>query len=127
VYHYHRFVSGFLSRFRLSSTPSDEQTQQDQTDDRSASHENTPHDADALLESDPIGSGAANVVPFAASLSAGWKLLAVWKYACWDRVKESLRSQAGEMLLAALQYAARMPTGKFQDDFTVVLLEDSIA
>jgi serine/threonine protein phosphatase PrpC len=76
----------------------------------------------------PIGSGAAEAVPFAAAVSAPWKLLAmsdgVWKYVGWDGVIAVARREGGSALVAALQRPARLPrSGKFQDDFTVVLLE----
>jgi serine/threonine protein phosphatase PrpC len=78
----------------------------------------------------PVGSGVAEAVPFAAVLSAPWKLLAmsdgVWKYVGWDRVIEVARREHGAALVAALQKPARLPgSGRFQDDFTVVVLEST--
>jgi serine/threonine protein phosphatase PrpC len=78
----------------------------------------------------PVGSGAAEAVPFAAALSAPWKLLAmsdgVWKYVGWDRIIEAARREHGASLVAALQRSARLPrSGRFQDDFTVVVLEST--
>jgi PPM family protein phosphatase len=76
----------------------------------------------------PVGSGTAIVVPFAIPLVAPWRLLVmtdgVWKYVGWPRVTDIARREQGAALIAALQQAARLPrTGKLQDDFTVVLLE----
>ena len=76
----------------------------------------------------PVGSGEADFVPFEAELTRPWKVLAmtdgVWKYAGWDRIRTLATELAGEELLAALQVAARLPgSGRFPDDFTVVLLE----
>ena len=59
----------------------------------------------------PVGSGTAEPVPFAANLSAPWRILAmsdgVWKYVGWERVIEATRRERGETLLAELQRAAR--------------------
>jgi serine/threonine protein phosphatase PrpC len=76
----------------------------------------------------PVGSGAVDAVPFAATLGLPWKLLAmsdgVWKYVGWDEVIEVARRERGAALVAALQRSARLPgSGQFQDDFTVVVLE----
>jgi PPM family protein phosphatase len=78
----------------------------------------------------PVGSGAAVAVPFAASMSAPWQLLVmsdgVWKYVGWDRVVEAVRRECGSVLVEELQRAARLPaSGRFQDDFTVVVLEEA--
>ena len=76
----------------------------------------------------PIGSGDAVGVPFQESLIAPWRLLAmtdgVWKYVGWQRLIESARVHAGARLIDELQSAARLPgSGRFQDDFTVVVME----
>ena len=67
-------------------------------------------------------------VSFGANLGPPWTVLAmsdgVWKYVGWERVIETVRRERGAALLADLQRAARLPgSGRFQDDFTVVLLE----
>lgn len=76
----------------------------------------------------PVGSGEAAFIPFEAELVRPWRILAmtdgVWKYVGWPRVRELAARLGGEELLAALQAAARLPgSGRFPDDFTVVLLE----
>ena len=76
----------------------------------------------------PIGSGSALPVPFEADLEEPWRLLVltdgVWKYVGWQRLIETARRQGGAELIAELQQAARLPgSGRFQDDFTVVILE----
>jgi serine/threonine protein phosphatase PrpC len=76
----------------------------------------------------PVGSGAADFVPFELKLDAPWRLLVmsdgVWKYASWDRVWDCAARLAGEELIEELKAAARLPlTGEFPDDFTVVLVE----
>ena len=78
----------------------------------------------------PIGSGAIPAVTFDTTATAPWQLLmltdGVWKYAGWERVIEAARRDRGTELLEALQRAARLPgSGRFQDDFTVVLLEQA--
>jgi hypothetical protein len=80
------------------------------------------------LKDPPVGSGEALFVPFAQPLALPWRVLAmsdgVWKYAGWERITVALWHEGGEALLAALQAAARLPgSGRFPDDFTVVLFE----
>jgi hypothetical protein len=49
----------------------------------------------------------------------------VWKYVGWEGVVAAARRQHGAALLEELQRAARLPgSGLFQDDFTIVLLEE---
>jgi hypothetical protein len=76
----------------------------------------------------PVGCGAAVAVPFAAALTEPWRVLAmfdgVWKYVGWDRVVAIASRARGPGIIAELQEAARLPgSGRFQDDFTVVVLE----
>ena len=75
----------------------------------------------------PVGSGAARPVPFDAASDAPRVLVmtdGVWKYVGWQRVTETAHRDRGAALLASLQRDARLPgSGRFQDDFTVVLLE----
>jgi serine/threonine protein phosphatase PrpC len=76
----------------------------------------------------PVGCGGAIAVPFVAELTEPWRLLAmsdgVWKYVGWNRLVAIATQEAGATLIARLQEAARLPgSGRFQDDFTVVLLE----
>lgn len=76
----------------------------------------------------PVGSGEATFVPFALDLAFPWKVLVmsdgVWKYAGWQRITDAARRESGAALLTALQSAARLPgSGRFPDDFTVVVFE----
>ncbi len=77
----------------------------------------------------PIGSGAAVPISFSAPLTLPWKILAmsdgVWKYVGFERIEDSASRLSGAELLTDLQQVARLPgNGKFQDDFTVVVLEE---
>jgi serine/threonine protein phosphatase PrpC len=76
----------------------------------------------------PVGSGETAPVSFDTMIRSPWQLLAltdgVWKYVGWDRVIETTRRERGKDLLKELERAARLPrSGRFQDDFTAVLLE----
>ena len=75
----------------------------------------------------PIGSSEANFIPFELELVRPWKVLAmtdgVWKYAGWERIRAAASRLSGEALIAELQVSARLRSGEFADDFTVVLLE----
>jgi PPM family protein phosphatase len=78
----------------------------------------------------PVGCGAAVAVPFAAGVKESWRILVmsdgVWKYVGWDRVAEIACRARGSAVITELQQLARLPgTGRFQDDFTVVVLEAS--
>jgi serine/threonine protein phosphatase PrpC len=80
------------------------------------------------LKNPPIGSGVAAVRSFASRLSKPYCVLAmtdgVWKYAGRSRIIDFMQNERGEALLECLQRAARLPgSGKFQDDFTAVMLE----
>jgi PPM family protein phosphatase len=84
------------------------------------------------IKNPPIGSGDAAVVPFAADLRKPWMILAmsdgVWKYARWDRIKESAQSLRGQALIEAIKDSARLNrSGKLQDDFTLVVMQSDIA
>ena len=77
----------------------------------------------------PCGSGVAEGTTFEASLIVPWRLLAmtdgVWKYVGWERVTAATRQELGSEVVAELQQSARLRgSGLFQDDFTVVLLEE---
>jgi serine/threonine protein phosphatase PrpC len=76
----------------------------------------------------PVGCGAAVAVPFAARIVEPWRVLVmsdgVWKYVGWDRVVEIASRACGPVGITELQGLARLPgSGRFQDDFTVVVLE----
>ena len=76
----------------------------------------------------PVGSGAAVAVPFEAQVEEPWRVLlmsdGVWKYVGWERVIEVAGRAAGSSVIPELQQLACLPgSGRFQDDFTVVMLE----
>jgi PPM family protein phosphatase len=76
----------------------------------------------------PVGSSAAPFTPFAATLTGAWSVLAmsdgVWKCAGWERIAKATTTARGQQLLDHLQGLARLPgSGRFPDDFTVVLFE----
>jgi serine/threonine protein phosphatase PrpC len=78
----------------------------------------------------PVGSGGAKFVPFATRLVGRWSVLAmsdgVWKYVGWERLVQAAAGSRGEECVETLQRAARLPgSGRFPDDFTVVLFEDA--
>lgn len=78
----------------------------------------------------PVGSGEAFFVPFTAELTAPWVVIAmtdgVWKYAGWHRIKEAATRLRGRPLIDELQALARLPgSGEFQDDFTLILIQDN--
>ncbi len=82
----------------------------------------------AQAKNPPVGSGGATFVPFAARPEGPWAVLVmsdgVWKYAGWPAITQAASTLRGEALLAALQARARLPgSGRFPDDFTLVLLE----
>jgi hypothetical protein len=81
------------------------------------------------LKNPPIGSGDAAVVPFGAELIAPWRVLAmsdgVWKYAGWENVLKIVRAQPVENVIPLLEERARLRSGGFPDDFSVVLLTGS--
>jgi hypothetical protein len=67
--------------------------------------------------------------PFALCLESPCMVLAmsdgVWKYVGWERIRTIALSERGQGLVDTLQQAARLRgSGKFQDDFTVVVVED---
>ncbi|MFO0798322.1 MAG: hypothetical protein U0804_12665 [Gemmataceae bacterium] len=75
-----------------------------------------------------VGSGEAEFVPFVDRLTEPWKVLAVsdgvWKYAGWEKVVRAATTMSREAVVDALKDAARLPgSGRFPDDFTLVLLE----
>ena len=50
----------------------------------------------------------------------------VWKYAGWQKIIELASEQRGQALLNAIQSAARLKgSGRFPDDFTVVMFGES--
>jgi len=76
----------------------------------------------------PVGSGAAVAVPFAAPVEEPWRVLSmsdgVWKYVGWERVIDVAGQAPTSSVIPELQQLARLPgSGRFQDDFTVVMLE----
>jgi len=76
----------------------------------------------------PVGSGEAVFIPFTHTLVEPWKVLVVsdgvWKYAGWEKVVRAATTLSREALVDALKDAARLPgSGRFPDDFTVVVFE----
>lgn len=76
----------------------------------------------------PVGSCAAVAVPFGTSVEEPWRVLimsdGVWKYVGWERVIEVAGRAPRSSVIPELQQLARLPgSGRFQDDFTVVMLE----
>jgi serine/threonine protein phosphatase PrpC len=83
------------------------------------------------IKNPPVGSGFAEFVPFATRLVAPWRVLlmsdGVWKYAGWDRIRSLLAGHEGQSMIDALQQSARLPgSGEFQDDFTIVAVQDPL-
>jgi hypothetical protein len=76
----------------------------------------------------PIGSGGATGVTFVSRLVPPWTLLAltdgVWKYVGWEAIGKVAKENRGGGILQALQALARLPSGGFQDDFTLVVFEN---
>ncbi len=82
------------------------------------------------LKNPPVGSGEARFTFFSAPLTAPWSVLAmsdgVWKYVGWDRLVRAVVSSHGEALVEALRGLARLPrSGRFPDDFTLVVFEET--
>jgi serine/threonine protein phosphatase PrpC len=75
----------------------------------------------------PVGSGSAAIVPFTARLQGMWQVLAmsdgVWKYVGGEQVGVLAAKLRGQDLIDKLQALARLPgSGRFPDDFTIVVL-----
>lgn len=75
----------------------------------------------------PVGSGAAVGTGFSCEMVAPWKLLVmtdgVWKYAGWERVRQAADMEDVQVMLDTLRAAARPRFGRFQDDFTLVVVQ----
>jgi PPM family protein phosphatase len=82
---------------------------------------------DRQAKDPPVGSGFAQFVPFANKLAYPWTVLAmsdgVWKYVGWDRLIAAAGNHRAQPLIDALKSAARLRSGCFPDDFTVVVFE----
>lgn len=76
----------------------------------------------------PVGSARAAAVAFATQVTPPWRLLVmsdgVWKYAGWPQLIDIAMHRPGADLVEELKRAARLPSGRFQDDFTVVVFDD---
>ena len=74
----------------------------------------------------PVGSGSATATAFSSVMTAPWRLLVmtdgVWKYAGWERVHFSAASPDVTETIDTLRAAARPRFGRFQDDFTLVVV-----
>jgi hypothetical protein len=80
------------------------------------------------IKNPPIGSGAAEIVPFAVRLTAPWSVLAmsdgVWKFAGWERMTAAAKTLRGMDLVGHLLESVRLPgSGFLPDDFTLVVFE----
>ena len=76
----------------------------------------------------PVGSGMAIAIPFKSEFNEASKLIVmtdgVWKYVGLEKIVDVIQQESGDDLLEKLQAAARLRgSGRFQDDFTVVLME----
>ena len=67
-------------------------------------------------------------MPFEAVLVRPWTVLAmsdgVWKYVGRDRLERAVARPRSAPIIDALQGAARLRSGRFPDDFTVVAFDD---
>ena len=84
---------------------------------------------DRQCKNPPVGCGGARPVGFAVRLKRPWTVLVlsdgVWKYAGWDRIADSASRLVGEDLMGLLRTQAGLPgSGRLQDDFTVVAIQD---
>jgi hypothetical protein len=82
------------------------------------------------LKNPPVGSGGARFVPFSVPLVGPWTVLAmsdgVWKYVGWERLARAAVESRASSIVETLQGAARLPgSGRFPDDFTVVVFNDA--
>lgn len=82
------------------------------------------------MKNPPVGFGSAYFVPFEIVLVRPWKVLAVsdgvWKYIPREDFAQIVSGNRGERLIEALQKKGRLRgSGCFQDDFTVVLIENT--
>lgn len=77
----------------------------------------------------PVGSGFAAFAPFTSPLGSRWRLFfmsdGVWDYRGLDDTVQQLDSDTpGSAVLNNLQASGRpADTGKFRDDFTVLLIQ----
>jgi serine/threonine protein phosphatase PrpC len=83
----------------------------------------------AQRKNPPVGSGEALFVPFSTALVAPWTVLAmsdgVWKFVGWERLVQAVTEPNPEPILETLQRAARLQSGRFPDDFTAVVFEET--
>jgi serine/threonine protein phosphatase PrpC len=75
----------------------------------------------------PLGSGGAEATPFLSTFKSPWQILVmsdgVWKYLGWEQIAVLANRFHGTALIEELQKPARLPgSGKFQDDFTMVVI-----
>ena len=81
------------------------------------------------IKNPPVGSGLAEFVPFASRLIAPWVVLlmsdGVWKYAGWRKIVSVITKINGQAMINSLRHSAWLSSrGKFQDDFTVVAVQN---
>lgn len=75
----------------------------------------------------PIGSSGARLTPFSARLNEKWKLIlmsdGVWKFADWDTIFQTIKSESGESLISNLRNEVILRTKEMIDDFSIILIE----
>jgi len=79
----------------------------------------------------PVGSGNAHFASFDCKLMAPWKLIlmtdGVWKFVGMERVISILKQSHGNESIESLKKLAKeRGNGSFQDDFTVVLIQNNL-
>lgn len=77
----------------------------------------------------PVGSGDATFVDFFSKLTCPWTVVGmtdgVWKYSGWDFILQAARGHCGAAMIEALRNRARLErSGQFQDDFTLIVLQE---
>ncbi len=83
------------------------------------------------VKNPPVGSGNAHFTGFYADLKSPWTVLAmsdgVWKYTGWDPIcRIASRHPAGQDIIDTMRDCAASPvSGRLQDDFTLVVFQDT--
>lgn len=85
---------------------------------------------DRQFKNPPVGSGVASFIGFAAELQRPWTVLAmsdgVWKFAGWENIFKIGLQEDGQKIAATLRDRAKLQgSGGLQDDFTLVIFQDS--
>jgi hypothetical protein len=77
----------------------------------------------------PVGSGQAQAFGINFVLHPPWTLLAmtdgVWKFAGWEKIWDSaLEVTNPKNMIESIYCSAKLPGGGFQDDFTMVVIQE---